>query len=124
MRSRVNFRPKRTAKREKPVVDAILKYLNSLPHCYAEKAHGSMWGNANVDITGCASGRRVELEVKKPGGIPTARQIRTLEKWNGTGAITAVVHSLDDVKEIIAEFHGYAGATVKYQEDSVIRASR
>ena len=89
---------------EKAIVNSILRYLNSLPQCRAEKTWGGGYGNAGKpDITGCLKGRRFELEVKKPGGKPTPLQKVTLEQWKEAGAIVAVVHSVDEVKEIMKE---------------------
>jgi len=87
---------------EKSIVNSILKYLNSLPQCRAEKTWGGGYGNAGKpDITGCLKGRRFELEVKKPGGKLTKLQEVTLRKWFEAGAITGVVHSVDEVKEVL-----------------------
>lgn len=89
---------------EKSIVNSILKYLNSLPQCRAEKTWGGGYGNAGKpDITGCLNGRRFELEVKVPGGKPTPLQKVTLEQWKEAGAIVAVVHSVEEVKEILKE---------------------
>lgn len=89
---------------EKSIVNSILKYLNSLPQCRAEKTWGGGYGNAGKpDITGCLNGRRFELEVKVPGGKATPLQKVTLEQWKEAGAIAAVVHSVDEVKEIMKE---------------------
>jgi hypothetical protein len=89
---------------EKSIVNSILKYLNSLPQCRAEKTWGGGYGNAGKpDITGCLSGRRFELEVKVPGGKLTPLQKVTLEQWKEAGAIVAVVHSVEEVKEILKE---------------------
>jgi len=87
---------------EKVIVNSILKYLNSLPQCRAEKTWGGGYGNAGKpDITGCLRGRRFELEVKKTGGKPTKLQEVTLHKWLEAGAITGVVHSVGEVKEVL-----------------------
>ena len=87
---------------EKVIVNSILRYLNALPQCRAEKTWGGGYGNAGKpDITGCLRGRRFELEVKKPGGKPTKLQEVTLHKWLEAGAITGVVHSVDEVKEVL-----------------------
>lgn len=89
---------------EKSIVNSILKYLNSLPRCRAEKTWGGGYGNAGKpDITGCLNGRRFELEVKVPGGKLTPLQKVTLGQWKEAGAITGVVHSVDEVKEILKE---------------------
>lgn len=88
---------------EKSIVTAILKYLNSLPMCHAEKTHGGAFGaKGKADITGCLNGRRLELEVKRPGEKPTKLQSVVLAKWSAVGAISAVVTSVDDVKAVLA----------------------
>jgi len=89
---------------EKAIVNSILKYLKTLPQCKAEKTWGGPYGNSGKpDITGCLKGRRFELEVKKPGGKPTKLQEVTLEQWKEAGAIVAVVHSVEEVKEVLKE---------------------
>lgn len=101
-----------TTKREKPIVDAILKYLNGLPHCYAEKNAGRLFGNATVDITGCVRGRRIDLEVKRPGAPVTRRSLRqgmTLQKWNKAGALTAIVTSVDEVRDLLNDRTFFTG---------------
>lgn len=53
------------------------------------------------DIIGCYRGRFVALEVKRPGEQPRAIQVVALKALKRAGAITAIVHSLDDVKEVL-----------------------
>ena len=85
---------------EDSIVRAILKYINKLPRCYAEKIHGSAYTSGNADITGCVATKRVELEVKRPGLDGTPLQKRKLEKWASAGAITGIVHSVEEVKDL------------------------
>ena len=53
------------------------------------------------DIIGCYRGRFVALEVKRPGEQPRAIQAVVLKALKRAGAITAVVHSLDETKEVL-----------------------
>ncbi|OPY59152.1 MAG: hypothetical protein A4E55_00369 [Pelotomaculum sp. PtaU1.Bin035] len=89
---------------ESSIVKAILKYLNSLPECYAVKTYGDAKRAGTPDIDGCLKGRSLKLEVKRPEpyGTPlTKLQAETLERWRKAGAITGVVRSVQDVKELL-----------------------
>ena len=81
----------------------VVKYLNSLPGCYAEKRPAQQGRKGRVDITGCINGRRIELEGKTGNKKPTPKQQYWLDKWASVGAITGVYRSIDDVKEILIE---------------------
>lgn len=90
------------ARKESSIVTSILKYLNSLPDCKAEKTHGGQYGNSGKpDVTGCYNGRRLEFEVKRLGNAATDLQKVTLKEWQRAGAVVAVVYSKDEVKEIM-----------------------
>lgn len=83
---------------EKTIVKQILAWLNSMPECYARKRHGGMANPGEPDITACLSGRRIEIEVKRPGGKPTALQLHQLDQWRKAGALAFVAYSLEEVK--------------------------
>jgi hypothetical protein len=55
------------------------------------------------DITGCIRGWHFELEVKRPGERPTPLQLRRLREWRYAGAITGVVTSVAEVRELLAK---------------------
>lgn len=100
--------------REASLVTQILKYINSIPGCKAEKRHGSQYSEAGApDISACCKGRRVELEVKRPGEKPTRIQLRRLVQWQEAGAISAWVTTMEEVKFIIE------GALKNVQEKEV-----
>ena len=84
---------------EKTIVKAILAWLNGLPGCYARKRHGGMANPGEPDITACLSGRRIEIEVKRPGGKPTRLQLAHLDRWRESGAVAFVAYSREEVKE-------------------------
>ena len=86
---------------EKTIVNNILRYLNSLRVCRAIKIHGSGQRSGEADVLCCFKGKTIMLEVKRPGGAPTALQLEVLELWNRAGAITGVVTSVDEVKELL-----------------------
>lgn len=88
---------------EKTVVNNIIKALNDLPNCRAEKIHGSGYGHQKLDIHGCYRGRCFMIEAKQPGKKPTERQRATLRKWAEAGAITGVATSKDEALKIVQE---------------------
>lgn len=87
---------------------SILKYINGLPRSHAEKTHGSAYASGMPDITACVGGRRVEIEVKRPGlgkkSEPTPLQQRRLDTWAKAEAVAMTAHSVAEVK---AEFENH-----------------
>lgn len=89
---------------ESAVVQKILKWLNNQPECYAVKTRGDICQAGWPDIIGCFQGKSFALEVKRPGNNRvTTLQKATLEKWKEAGAITGVVHSIEEVKKLFKE---------------------
>ncbi len=73
---------------EKVIVNSILRYLNALPLCRAEKTWGGGYGNAGKPgITGCLRGRRaLNWKSKKPGANqPSCRRSRSAKMVRGRG---------------------------------------
>lgn len=93
---------------EKAIVNTIIRWLNQQPNCYVIKTHGSMYSAGQPDLLGCYQGRTLALEVKRPGGKPTKLQMTMLKKWEAAGAIADVVHSVEEVKEILIGGSGNA----------------
>lgn len=86
------------------MTNSILKYLNNLPRCKAEKRHGGIYGTSGrPDITGCIDGVRIEIEVKTGTNKPTKLQEKEIEAWKAAGACACVVWSLDEAKEFLRE---------------------
>jgi hypothetical protein len=89
---------------ERAIVKSILAYLNSLPDCLARKRWGGGMGVAgDPDIDACLRGHSVQLEVKRPGKNATPLQLKRLDEWQRAGAVTAVVHSVLEVKQLLTE---------------------
>lgn len=87
---------------ERAIVRAILAYLNSLPGCVARKRWGGGMGVAgDPDIDACIQGRSLQLEVKRPGEDATPLQLKRLNEWRSAGALTSVVHSVEEVKTLL-----------------------
>ena len=86
---------------EKDIVKAILAYLKTVPHCFAWKEHGGMYGTAGIpDIIACIDGSFYAFEVKNETGKPTKLQKITLSRLNRCGAVATVVRSVEEVKTI------------------------
>ena len=84
---------------ESQLVRNILKYLNGLPDCVAEKIHGNIFQSGKPDITGCFKGQAFRIEVKDSEHYkPTQKQLLNLERWGRVGAIAFVAYTLEDVK--------------------------
>jgi hypothetical protein len=87
---------------EKQIVDSIVKYLRTVPHCAVRKRHGTPMGIAgDPDLYGTIGGRHFELEVKRPGNEPTQLQLRRLDEWAAAGAMVGVVRSVDEARQVL-----------------------
>lgn len=87
---------------EKDIVSAILRYLKTVPVCFAWKTHGGMYGTAGIpDIICCYHGMFLAFEVKQPSGTLTTLQRITLQKINDAKGNAYKVTSLHEVKEIL-----------------------
>ena len=87
---------------EKDIVKAIMKYLKTVPGCFAWKEHGGMYGTAGIpDIIACVNGRFYAFEVKTETGKPTKLQEATIRKILKAGGATVVVRSVDEVRTAI-----------------------
>lgn len=88
---------------EKDIVQAILRYLKAVPHCFAWKTHGGMYGTAGIpDIIACVDGRFFAFEVKTASGKATPLQETTIRKILAAGGTAAVVRSVDEVRALLS----------------------
>ena len=87
---------------EKDIVNKIIKYLKTLPCCFAWKEHGGMYGTAGIpDIIACVNGQFFAFEVKTETGKTTALQDSTIRKILASGGQAFVVRSVDEVRTAI-----------------------
>lgn len=87
---------------EKDIVKAIMKYLKTVPRCFAWKEHGGMYGTAGIpDVIACVDGWFYGFEVKTETGKPTKLQEATIRKILAAGGTALVVRSVDEVRVII-----------------------
>ena len=87
---------------EASLVKNILKRLNGIPGCRAQKTHGGKYGTkGKPDITGCFYGIRFEMEVKRPGEKPDPLQQHEMDQWSNVGAFVKTVHSVEEALNLI-----------------------
>jgi len=95
--------------KESAITKAILKYLKTLPDCFAWKEHGGMYGTAGIpDIIVCVGGKFYGFEVKTESGKLTALQEATMRKIQEAGGIAVVVRSVTDVKAVLERRDSHA----------------
>lgn len=88
---------------EKEIVTAIMRYLKTIPMCFAFKSHGGMYGVAGLaDIICCYRGRFVAFEVKTPTGRLTKIQETMLRRINDAMGYAYKVTSVDEVQSILS----------------------
>lgn len=89
--------------RETPIVNKILKKLNSITGCVAEKVHGNAFQSGKPDINGCFYGYAFRMEAKSAdtGYKVTKIQIEDMAKWGRCGAVTGIVKSVDDALNLL-----------------------
>lgn len=88
--------------KEADIVRAILKYLKTVPNCFAWKEHGGMYGTAGIpDIIACIGGQFYAFEVKTDAGKTTALQDATIRKIKAAGGTATVIRSVDEVIQIL-----------------------
>jgi len=92
---------------EKDIVAAIMQWLKTVPHCFAWKEHGGMYGTAGVpDVICCLDGRFFAFEVKTTEGRLTKLQEHTIQRIKDAGGHALVVRSVDDVKAVLWAYAG------------------
>lgn len=88
--------------KEADIVKAIMKYLKTVPQCFAWKEHGGMYGTAGIpDIIACIDSRFFAFEVKTEIGKPTKLQKATIRKIRSAGGTAVVVRSVDEVEAVL-----------------------
>lgn len=87
----------------------VLAWLNSLPGCVAERRSSAGFGRrGEPDISCCYRGWCVQIELKMPFKQPRPIQVARMNEWKAAGAVVAVCHSLDDVKQLIRSINADA----------------
>jgi hypothetical protein len=86
---------------ERNLLRACERELKRRKICY-RKRHGSPLGTkGDPDLYLLYRGIHVEIELKVIGEDPTPLQKLRLEEWHQAGAITAVAHTIDELRDIL-----------------------
>ena len=90
---------------ESTITNSMIKYLNSLPHCIAEKVMGNAFQKDRPDINGCCRGTSFRIEVKSPdnGNTASKGQLLNIRAWKKAGCVAFVSDNLKEVKLRINE---------------------
>jgi len=89
---------------EKDIVAGILRFLKTVPGCFAWKTHGGVYGTAGIpDIIACVNGRFFAFEVKTASGKATQLQQATIRKILAAGGTALVVRSVDEVRDALRD---------------------
>jgi hypothetical protein len=89
---------------EKDIVNAIMRYLKTVPRCFAWKAHGGLYGTAGLpDIIACIAGQFFAFEVKLPGGKLTKIQEVTMRRISEAKGKAYKVTCVENVRTILSE---------------------
>ena len=92
---------------EKDIVAAVMRWLKTVPRCFAWKEHGGMYGTAGVpDVICFLDGRFFAFEVKTPEGRLTKLQEHTIQRIKDAGGHAFVARSVDDVKAVLWAYAG------------------
>jgi hypothetical protein len=88
--------------KEKDITAAIMRYLKTVPGCFAFKEHGGMYGTAGLpDIICCYRGRFVGFEVKAPDGKLSKLQEITITKIKAAKGEAFKVTSIEEIQKIL-----------------------
>lgn len=97
----------RTFANEGRLVHALIDRIRDDPRpSWARKTHGTQFSQGEPDIDACVAGHALKVEAKMPGKGPTPLQAATLRRWEAAGAYVGVVHSLEELEEILARIPG------------------
>ena len=92
--------------KEKDIVILIMRYLKTVPNCFAFKEHGGMYGTAGLpDIICCYRGRFIGFEVKTPDGRLSKLQENTIAKIEAAKGEAFKVTSVDEVRLILEKLN-------------------
>jgi len=87
---------------EAAITEAIMRWLRR-QGAHVIKTYGGPYRRGLPDLIGVYRGRALALEVKRPGGKPTALQEYELGRWAAAGAVAGLVTSVEDAKRLLEE---------------------
>ena len=89
---------------EASIVNAIQRFLKTVPRCFTWKTHGGVYGTAGIpDIIACVDGRFFAFEVKTASGKATQLQQATIRKILAAGGTALVARTVDEVRDALRD---------------------
>lgn len=92
--------------KESSLVNACRRYLESIG-ATTIKTHGSALYASEPDILGCYEGRFFAFECKIHPNKPTPKQTSRLKSWKKSGALVAVIYSVEECEEYLLKGKQY-----------------
>lgn len=90
--------------KEQDIQTTIMNYISSIGGLPIKFNNIGIYAKAGVsDILACIKGRFVAIEVKKPGGKPSALQLQFITAINSIGGLAFWADNLEDVKNKLKE---------------------
>ncbi len=88
---------------ERNIYAAIVAVFRAEPRCWHFKVHGSIFQRIGLpDYIACVRGAFVAVEVKTRIGVTSKMQDYRAKQLRRCGAVTAVVTSADEVRDLLA----------------------
>lgn len=90
--------------KEQDIQTSIMNYISSIGGLPVKFNNFGIYAKAGVaDILACVKGKFVAIEVKKPGGRPSALQLQFIAAVNNIGGLAFWTDNLQDVKDKLKE---------------------
>lgn len=90
--------------KEQDIQTSIMNYISSIGGLPVKFNNFGVYAKAGVsDILACVKGKFVAIEVKKPGGRPSALQLQFIAAVNNIGGLAFWTDNLQDVKDKLKE---------------------
>jgi len=87
---------------ESRIVNAIIQKIRTFDQVVVRKRHGTAFGvSGDPDLFGAIGGRHFEIEVKRPGEVPTVLQQARMAEWRACGAIVGCATSVEQALAIL-----------------------
>jgi hypothetical protein len=102
---------KPTPPRESSLLRSVERILRAEGITYRKRWGGPYATAGDPDLYLVSNGRHAEIELKRPGQEPTPLQRLRMREWARAGALTATVHSPEELRMFLAQLLAQPGPT-------------
>lgn len=95
--------------RETTITKAVLAKARLIPGLLLRKRHVTMGVTGDPDLYGSYRGVHIEIEMKRPGEIPTPLQQQRMQEWRNAGAVVGWADSVEGALSIITDLERSRG---------------